>query len=131
MKYLLRLLLFIPFFISCEDSLDPEATPNLVGSWELVEVCFSIGNGDCEEKKPDYNESIEFLETGEIEIVRDNNLCNGSYTFDGKEMLDLEANNNNCNFDKTTYRVSILTNDKLTLHPPCREACSQHYRRID
>lgn len=129
-KYCTWFLLIILCF-SCEDSLETEESPTLVGSWELVEVCFSIGTGGCEEKIPDYTESIEFTNTGRIEIVRDNSICEGTYIFDGKEMLDLEADNSNCNFDKTSYRVSVLTSDGLTLHPPCREACSQHYRRID
>lgn len=130
MKYLTWSLLFVLFCFSCEDALETDSSPTVVGAWELVEVCFSIGTGGCEEEKPDYTESIEFTETGNMEIVRDNNVCEGTYIFDGKEMLNLEADNNTCNFDKTTYRVSMLTDDELILHPPCREACTQKYRRI-
>lgn len=124
-------LLLLPFFICCSDDPDVvDPTPTLVGSWELVEVCFSIGTGDCEEKKPDYTESISFTETGRLELARDNEVCGATYTFDGNESLNLVADDNTCNFDKVTYRVSELTESTLTLHPPCREACTQKYRRI-
>ena len=130
MKYALYLLLLSSFLFSCSEDPAIDTAPTLVGSWELIEVCFSIGTGTCTEEKPDYIETISFTETGILELVRDNEVCAASYTYDGGENLDLEADNNVCNFDVVTYRVSELSETMLILHPPCREACTQTYRRI-
>lgn len=130
MKKSLWLLLILPVFICCSDEPEMVGPPTLVGSWELVKVCFSTGGASCDEKEPDYQESISFTETGRLELVRDNEVCAASYTYDGVESLNLVADDNNCNFDQTTYRVSELTEMTLVLFPPCREACSQTYMRI-
>lgn len=121
------MLLILPLFLACADEADEN--PSLDGEWELIEVCFSIGTGECTAKAPDYKETINFTDNS-FEINRDGEICTGTQLFDGKASIDLSATTNTCNFDETTYRVSELTATTLILHPPCREGCSQTYKRI-
>lgn len=105
----------------------------LIGDWELNKQCFSNGASSCGEENletPDFMETISFGEDGTLTITVDGVVCNGRYSFDGEESLDLQADDTNCNFDNTTFKVFDLTPISVTINPPCREACIKQYVRI-
>lgn len=119
---------------TCPDVGICEGDATLIGDWELDQQCFSNGASSCSEENletPDFIETISFREDGSLTITIDGVVCNGSYSFDGEESLDLQADDTNCNFDNTTFSVFDLTPNTVTINPPCREACIKKYVRIN
>lgn len=122
---------FLVGLISCSDSEPQEIT--LIGQWELNEICFSDGASSCNEeeiKSPDFEETITFNADGRFLIIRDGSECKGAFTYDGRQELVMEADNNICNFDSVAFRVFDLAATSVEINPPCREACVKRYVRL-
>lgn len=116
---------------SCSEQEEQEIT--LIGQWELNEICFSDGASRCGEaeiKAPDFKETMTFNTDGSVVIIRDGSECIGTYNYDNKEELVMQADDADCNFDNTTFRVFDLTSTTVTINPPCREACIKRYVRL-
>ena len=136
MKSIKQLVLFsLLALCSCSESMsgENEEQISLIGQWKLEKVCYSDGASSCGEDKLQivlFNEVFTFNEDMTMNLVTDNTTCRGTYTYDNKEMLDLNSKDGNCNFSNTTYRVFDLTANSVTINPPCREACIKTYVRI-
>jgi len=128
-----RLIIFI--FISicftfCSESEVQEIT--LVGSWKLDKVCYSDGASSCSNDKlqdAGSDEVFTFNADGSLNLRTGNTECNGTYEYDGVEILMLNSDNASCNFSNATYRVYDLMANSVTINPPCREACIKTYLR--
>ena len=136
MKYLL-LIISLSLFISCTDDDSNNTPPELIGSWKLVEVCYSTHGESCtwtivsEANSHIYNYYTNGVVTQDLYSPN----CEGTFSVISGNILKV---NFPCNNLSLCWKVNSITNTNLNLdcviidgcdNTPI-ESCAYKYERI-
>lgn len=122
--------MLIGFLVSCNSDNQEKSTPELTGTWKLIEVLADPGDGSGAFKAVRSNKTIEFKSNGTI--VTNTSLCD-PYSDEIKSSGSFNLVNHsiitNCQNPNIATIYFELKNDYLLLHYLSNEGYSQKFQR--
>ncbi len=119
-KYLIAIIILAAISTGCNKNI---AKTGLIGKWKLTEALYDPGDGSGKWTPPSQLTTIEFTLGGVIKY--NNNKPSVKYKIISDSVVEISSSSATVNI---TYE---LDGNKLTLIPPCIEACGERYIRLD
>ena len=106
---------------SCEDEVF-----ELIGSWELVQFCFSPGDASCPIQTPTEDEIIEFRSDSTFTLSIGDSTTLGTFSISNRLIEYRDS------FGSIIQQRVILETSRcrLEMGPLCFEACREYYEKI-
>lgn len=126
----LYVICFVLAWLSCSDS-DSYCTNeefNLIGSWQLIEFCFSPGNASCPIRYPEEEEIISFRSDSTYTYSIGDQSTTGTFSVSG---IRVDFNSETENPSLTSRILNPLSGCSLELNPQCIEECRSLFEKVE
>lgn len=130
--FLMTLICIIIFSCSDDDNNQAISNPELIGTWELIEIYGDPGDGSGDFETVESNKTVEFRSDGTI--VSNGTLCHPSIASDSPSfgtysMADATINVADCTNSPAVPQYEI-DGSKLTISYVCVESCQEKYIKV-
>lgn len=130
----LTLFIFILSVLACSSIPELNISDSIVGEWELLEDCFSIGSAELQCNEPNERTVLTFAEDNRYVFFQGSSSCSGNFTLDSlnRDQLEFVSDEENCIIRSGSARVVLLNSRSLELSWfGCIEPCISRYNRME